>query len=111
MVEIKDFYSLNAWKEGHKLTLLIYKNTKEFPEDEKFGLTNQLRRAASSITANIAEGYGRYHFADKVRFYYQARGSLKETQSFLLLAKDLSYLGEKRVKEIWEQSKCYKKTG
>jgi four helix bundle protein len=68
--EIKHFTDLDAWKVNHKLVLMIFKITKRFPKDERFGLIDQLRRAASSITANIAEGWGRYHFADKIRFYY-----------------------------------------
>jgi len=81
MTKINDFYQLDTWKEGHKLALLIYKETKSFPKEEKCGATNQLRRAASSITANIAEGFGRYHYADKIRFYHQARGSVKEAKN------------------------------
>jgi four helix bundle protein len=60
--KIKNFYDLEAWKEGHKLVLDVYKITSDFPNDEKFGIISQLRRAVSSITANIAEGFERYHF-------------------------------------------------
>lgn len=98
---IRDFYDLDCWKESHKLVLEIYKLTATFPKEERYGVSDQLRRAASSITANIAEGFGRYHFADKIRFYYQARGSVKEVESFLLLAKDLGYVGEEKVNELW----------
>ena len=104
MTKISDFYQLDAWKEGHKLALLIYEETKSFPREEKYGLIDQLRRAAVSITANIAEGFGRYHYADKIRFYYQARGSVKEVQNFIFLAKDLGYLIEDIAKKIWLQS-------
>jgi len=104
MTKISDFYQLDAWKEGHKLALLIYKETKSFPKEERYGVTDQLRRAVSSITANIAEGFGRYHYADKIRFYYQARGSVKEVQNFIFLAKDLCYLIEDIAKKIWLQS-------
>jgi len=100
-----DFYQLDAWKKNHHLTLTIYKASKKFPKDEKFGLISQLRRAASSVTANIAEGFGRYHYNDKVRFYLQARGSLKEVQNFIYLAQDLNYLTKSSAKNIWEQSK------
>jgi len=89
---IKKFYDLDGWKRGHKLALEIYKLTKEFPKEEQYGITSQLRRAVSSITANIAEGFARYHYKDKIRFYYQARGSAAEVQNFLLLAKDLGYI-------------------
>jgi four helix bundle protein len=90
--KIKDFYDLDAWEKANKLALEIYKVTKRFPRDELYGITSQLRRAASSITANIAEGFNRYHFNDKIRFYYNARGSISETQSFLFLSRDLAYL-------------------
>jgi len=105
MEKIKDFYQLDAWKESHKLVLLIYQEVKSFPKEEKYGIVDQLRRATSSITANIAEGFGRYHYADKIRFYYQARGSAKEVQNFILLAEDLGYLNREKVKALWEQSK------
>lgn len=105
MRKISDFYHLNAWKESHKLVLMVYKLTEEFPKEERYGLTSQIRRAAVSITANIAEGFGRYHFADKVRFYLQARGSVKEVQSFIYLAKDLDYFEDSITKKLWKQSK------
>jgi len=95
---------LMAWKEAHAYVINIYRITKDFPPDERFGITNQLRRAASSVTANIAEGWARYHFKDKIRFYYQARGSWAETQSFLLLARDLSYITSEKYLESIQQS-------
>ncbi|HPA25526.1 MAG TPA: four helix bundle protein [bacterium] len=90
--QIRNFYDLEAWKVSHDFVLEIYKITKNFPKDELYGVVSQLRRAASSVTANIAEGFSRYHFKDKIRFYYQARGSVSEAQNFLLLAKDLGYI-------------------
>ena len=89
---IDHFTKLIAWQKNHELVLLIYKTTKRFPKNEMFGLTSQIRRAASSITANIAEGFGRYYPKDKTRFYYQARGSSSEVQDQMILAKDLKYL-------------------
>ncbi|MFA5828292.1 MAG: four helix bundle protein [Candidatus Shapirobacteria bacterium] len=89
MGRILDFYDLNSWKESHALVISVYKILDKFPRVEKYGVCDQLRRAASSISANIAEGFGRYHFNDKIKFYFQARGSLKEVQNFILLAKDL----------------------
>jgi len=105
MPKIKDFYQLKAWEKSHQLTILIYKITKDFPKEEKYGLTDQLRRAASSTGANIAEGFGRYHFADKAKFYYQARGSLKEVQNFIFLAKDLDYLDSEKAENICQEIK------
>ena len=91
---IDDFTDLIAWKKAHKLVLAIYNITKTFPKPELYALTSQLRRAASSITANIAEGYARFYFKEKIRFYLNTRGSAAEVQNFLLLAKDLEYINE-----------------
>jgi len=102
--KIKKFYELDAWKKGHELVLEIYRLTKGFPKEEIYGIVSQLRRAASSITANIAEGFARYHFKDKIRFYYQARGSVAEVQNFLLLAKDLEFVDLENCKEMGERA-------
>lgn len=102
--EIENFYDLEAWKKGHLLVLEVYKLTKNFPKEEQFGIISQLRRAASSITANIAEGFARYHFKDKVRFYYQSRGSIAEVQNFLLLARDLNFISIKTCKDAEEMA-------
>ncbi len=98
--KITHFTNLNAWQVNHQVTLLIYKITKKFPKDERFGLIDQLRRAAVSIANNIAEGWGRFHYKDKVRFYYQARGSSTEVQGLLILARDLGYLSEEEFNEV-----------
>jgi len=100
MNKIVSCFDLNAWKYGHTLVLEVYKITNNFPRDELFGVTSQLRRSATSITANIAEGFGRYHYKDKTRFYYQSRGSAFETQNFLIVAKDLGYLDKKVCDEL-----------
>lgn len=101
---IKDFYDLDAWVKAHRFVLEIYRMTGKFPKDELYGLTSQLRRAASSVSANIAEGFSRYHYNDKVRFYHNARGSISETQNFLFLAKDLSFLKENEFHELFGTS-------
>jgi len=90
--KIKSFTDLNAWKEGHKLVLVIYKITKEFPKEEQFGLVNQIRRAVVSITSNIAEGFSRYSYKEKSQFYSISLGSLTEVQNQLLISKDLDYI-------------------
>lgn len=100
--QIKNFYDLNAWKKSRMLVLKIYKITINFPSNEMFGIISQLRRAVCSISANLAEGFARYHFKDKIKFYYQARGSLAEVQSFLVLALDLKYINMKTCKELGE---------
>lgn len=102
--EIRNFYDLDVWKKGHLFVLEIYKITKLFPQDEIYGIVSQMRRASSSITANIAEGFARYHFKDKIRFYYHARGSVAEVQNFLLLSKDLHYIDLKTCKKLGEQA-------
>ncbi len=100
---IKKFYDLNAWKSGHKLVLDIYNITEHFPSNEMYGITSQLRRACSSVTANIAEGFARYHFKDKIRFYYHARGSVAEVQNFLFLARDVGYVDTDTCRSLCEK--------
>lgn len=102
---IKNFYDLDAWKKSHDLVLEVYKITNKFPDTEKYGITNQLRRATYSITANLAEGFSRYHYKDKIRFYYQARGSLSEVQSFLILVKDLKFINLEDFNRIGVKTK------
>jgi four helix bundle protein len=93
--KIKSFHDLRVWQEAHLLVVSIYKTTKSFPKEELFGLTNQIRRAAVSITSNIAEGFGRETTKDRIHFYIMSLGSLNEVQSQLLVAKDIDYLNEK----------------
>jgi len=101
--DIKNFNDLDAWKKSHQFVISIYNITKSFPKEEQFGLVSQLRRAASSITANMAEGFERYHFNDKKRFYYQVRGSLGEVHNFLILARDLKFLDNEKYFELEER--------
>lgn len=92
MAKILSFCDLEAWKQSHKLVLFVYKISEQFPAIEKFGLTNQIRRAAVSITSNIAEGFSRNSSKEKVQFYFMALGSLTEVQNQLIIAKDLGYV-------------------
>lgn len=101
---IKNFHDLDVWKKAHILVLEIYKITAEFPKEEIYGVTSQLRRASSSITANIAEGFARYHFKDKIKFYYNSRGSAAEVQNFLLLARDIGYIDFEKCKILNEMT-------
>ncbi len=89
---MQDHKKLKVWEHSHKLTVSIYKMTMSFPKDEVFALTSQLRRAISSIPANIAEGCGRRTQADFSKFLNIALGSANETSYFLLLAKDIGYI-------------------
>lgn len=91
MVNI-NYQQLEFYKNAHELTIEIYKITKEFPKDEQYGLTSQIRRACVSIGSNIAEGSGRSTIKDYRSFLYTALGSAKEVEYQLLVAKDLEYL-------------------
>lgn len=90
--KIRTFKDLNAWKEAHQLVLAVYRLTKGFPKEELFGIVNQMRRAVVSITSNIAEGFSRTSFKEKVQFYAIAQGSLTELESQVLVARDLKYM-------------------
>lgn len=93
--KITTFTDLETWKIGHQLVIKVYLVTKKFPKDELFGLTNQLRRAVVSITSNIAEGFSRQSYKEKVQFYSTASGSLSEVQNQLLIARDIGYIDNK----------------
>ena len=101
---ITSFTKLDAWKQGHVLVLMIYKIIGEFPSEEKFGLADQLRRAAVSITSNIAEGFSVKTIKDKRKFYRIALGSLTEIQNQILIAKDIGYIDQEEFIKIAEQS-------
>jgi len=92
--KIESFEQLTVWQQSIEFCVLIYQNTDNFPKSGLFGLTNQLRRASSSISANIAEGFGRRSTNDKLHFYTIAYGSLLEVKSFLYLAQKLEYLND-----------------
>ncbi len=102
--KIKSFTDLNAWKEGHKLVLEIYQITKEFPKEETFGLTDQLKRASVSLTSNIAEGFSRNSYREKLQFYSMALGSLTEIQNQLLIARDIGYLNTTKFNSLAEKT-------
>ena len=91
-MEVKNFENLEVWQIGRDLVTKVYTLTASLPQSEAFGLAAQIKRAALSVPANIAEGFGRYHYMDKARFYLNARGSLYELKSHLLIARDLRYL-------------------
>ena len=86
------FESIIAWQKAHAFVLQVYSITRHFPEEEKYGLTSQFRRAAISIEANIAEGYKKLGKSDKLRFFNISQGSLEECRDYHLLARDLNYL-------------------
>lgn len=87
----KSFEDLLVWQEAHQFALSIYHFTQGFPQEEKFGLTSQMRRAVVSVAANIAEGFSKHSKTDKLRYFNIAQGSLEETHYHLILARDLGY--------------------
>jgi four helix bundle protein len=102
--KIRSFTDLNAWKEGHKLVMMIYQITKDFPREEIFGLTNQMRRCAVSITSNVAEGFSRQTVKEKVQFYSISHGSVTELQNQLVIARDIKYLSKEKFNKIADQT-------
>ncbi|GAB4192886.1 MAG: four helix bundle protein [Calditrichia bacterium] len=92
MTEVKNFTDLRVWQKALSFKLSVYRLTEKFPDSEKFVLTSQIRRAVISITANIAEGYGRFSYKDHIHFLIQARGSLYETYDHLIAAYKLKYI-------------------
>lgn len=101
--KIHDFTDLITWKKAHEIVLDTYNLIKKFPDDEKYGLTSQMRRAAVSITSNIAEGFGRSTGKDKGHFYTISKGSLFELRSQYYIAKDLCYIKEQEISNIKEK--------
>jgi four helix bundle protein len=89
---MEDFKDLKVWAKAHEITLVVYQRTRDFPKEEVYGLTSQIRRASASIGANIAEGCGRRSDPEMRRFVQIARGSANELEYHLLLAKDLNIL-------------------
>lgn len=103
MAIIKTFTDLATWQEGHKLVIAIYKTTNDFPAEEKFGLTNQLKRAIVSVTSNIAEGFSRNTDKEKAQFYRMALGSLMEVKNQIIIARDLLYVSNSKFSSIENQ--------
>jgi len=91
-VAYRHFTEMPVWQKAHEAVLVVYRLTGAFPETERYGLTSQMRRAAVSVTSNIAEAFGRQTSKDKVRFYMHARGSCYEVQSQTYVARDVDHL-------------------
>lgn len=100
---MKDFRQLTVWQKSHELTLLIYEWTVSFPREEIYGLTAQMRRAASSIPANIAEGCGSDGDVELARYCRIARASASELEYHVLLAHDLQFLARERYEHLNER--------
>jgi four helix bundle protein len=97
MGEYKTYKELDVWIKSRAFVKEIYLSTKEFPKDELFGLTSQMRKCAVSIPSNIAEGYGRQYKKETIQFFHIARGSLYELETQLYIAADLTYLPEPKL--------------
>ena len=103
MEKSKTFQDLIVWQKAHAFTLMVYKCTESFPKHEIYGLTSQFRRAAVSIAANIAEGYKKKDYKNKLNFLNIAHSSLEECRYYLILSKDLGYQNESNLTEQIEE--------
>ena len=100
--KLKSYKELKVWQRSYQLCLEIYKITKGFPDEEKYGLTSQLRRAAVSVPSNISEGYGRKTTPEYIQFLYIAYGSICEIETQILLSGDLGYISNGRLEMLNE---------
>ena len=99
-MKINRFTDLTVWQRAHELTLDTYRVTEHFPRSEQFGIVSQLRRSASSVSANIAEGFGRRTTKELLRCLQISRGELEETRYFLILSRDLGYIPAERFETM-----------
>ena len=98
------FEKIIAWQKAHAFALAVYTTTKNFPDDERFGLASQFRRAAISVGANIAEGTKKMSKAEKLRFLNISQGSLEECRNYIILAKDLHYIDLETAENLFALS-------
>lgn len=101
---IRDFTDLMAWQKSHELVKKVYDIAKNMPDSEKYALSDQIRRAAVSVTSNIAEGFGRRTIKDRGHFYDMGLASLYEVRNQLILARDLGYVGENTYNIVNDQA-------
>lgn len=94
------FEDLKVWQKGMELVKQVYQVTQDFPRDEMFGMTSQIRRAAVSVPVNIAEGKGRYHTKEYIQFLYTARGSIFEVMTLVKIGQELQYIKQIQSEEI-----------
>ncbi|MDN3582210.1 four helix bundle protein [Mucilaginibacter flavus] len=103
------FAELETWKQARKIRLFISDVVKRFPSEEKFRLTDQIIRCSRSIGNNIAEGHGRFHFQDNIRFCIIARGSLSETLDHMIIARDENYINDETFRSFQDDyDQCLK---
>jgi len=98
--KINSFVDLKVWQKARQLTNILYDVTSKYPREEKFNLVDQLRRAGVSVMSNIAEGFSRYHKAETIMFYRNARGSLSEVKSLLYVSYDRKYISKKNLDRL-----------
>jgi four helix bundle protein len=91
-MKINRFSDLTVWQKAHELTLATYRLTEKFPRSEQYGIVSQLRRSSASVSANIAEGFGRRTTKELLRCLQISRGELEETRYFLILSRDLQHI-------------------
>ncbi|AMM40197.1 S23 ribosomal protein [Candidatus Desulfofervidus auxilii] len=103
--QIKHFTDIEAWKLGREIRKSIYTLVKTLPNEEKYNLNSQMRRAAISTTANIAEGYGRYHYQENIQFCRQSRGSMYEMQDHLITCLDEGYITKEDYDRMYSLTK------
>lgn len=103
-IKVQSYRELQVWQKSMALTLLVYRVTQPFPREEQYGLTSQIRRAAVSIPANIAEGYGRLNRKEYVQFLGIAQGSNCEAQTLVEIAQGLGFGDVEKLREIYAQS-------
>ncbi len=106
---MKDFRRLKVWQKAHQFALAVYKTTKDFPREELYGLTSQIRRSSMSIPTNIAEGTGRFTDKDFARFLQISMGSASEAEYQLLLARDLGFISNEKYAPLQAQVEEIKK--
>lgn len=104
MKKIQSFTDLYSWQMGHRFVINIYNTTKKFPIEERYSLTNKIRRVAVSVTSNIAEGFSRKTVKEKQQFYSIALASITEIQNQLLISKDIGYLNQDNFNDLAKQS-------
>lgn len=94
------FESLEAWQKAREIRRIVFKVTKNFPKHERYDLHDQITRSSRSVSANIAEGYGRFHFKESIQFCRIARGSLSETMNHMIESKECGYVSEELMSEF-----------
>ncbi|MDD4351509.1 MAG: four helix bundle protein [Candidatus Gracilibacteria bacterium] len=104
MSDVKNFTDLFAWQKAHAFVVEVYLISRKFPKSEMYGLTKQLRDSSVSVVSNIAEGFGRRSWKEKLQFYNIARASLAEAQSQILVARDINYMLKEEASSLLSKS-------